>query len=456
MSDLAAHVLETIRREELAPSGTRILCALSGGPDSVVMLHLLRSLAPERGWDLAAGHVDHALRPDSGADADFCRDLCEDWGVPFRTERVRWDDPGGRPAANVEARARDARYGILGAWAAENGARLAVAHHADDRAETFLAQLIRGAGPHGLSLPHYRREDGVIRPLLDCSRSELRAYRDDHSLPFRADPTNTDGSSLRARLRAEVMPVLLRENPEAVRAIGRAGRTLARTADFLDGEADRAAASLGLPGPPGEFLLDGPRAQPYHPVVLSTLLWKAVRQLGGDAGFEPLDRCVSAWRAGDSFHVDLPGGVRISIDQTRVALFRTEALPALPERSVSIPGRVSWDGGERESGRGFLHLNVETAEPPKNPGADSGPYRVWIDADRVIGPLTVRSRRPGDRYRPLGMEGSVKIQDLFVDRKIPRRVRDTLPIVTDAEGILWVPGFRVDHRGRITESTVKA
>jgi len=440
-------VLETIRRRSLLPAGSRVVVGLSGGPDSTALLAVLLELADELDLRLETAHLDHALRADSVECAEFAAGLARRLGVPFHRDVVDWAARGGRPTANVEARARDARWEFL-KRVAEPGAIVAVGHHAEDRLESFLVNLLRGAGPRGLSLPRYRREDRVVRPLLDRTRGEILAYLRQRGLSWREDPTNHDGSNLRSRLRAGVVPGLARENPEIARAVARTASLLAEVDDLVVDLARAALRDLGTPGSPGEIALDGPRGRAYHPVILSTCLREGIRMLGslGGIGFEPLERCARAWKGGERLAVDLPGRVRIEVGPARVVVTRTGVPPCgVREQEVPVPGRVSW------SDEGDLAVALEP--PPSDPQRASGPGVAWLDADRIARPLRVRGRRPGDRYRPLGLPGTVKVQDLLVDRKIPRERRDSVPVLEDAEGILWMPGFRVEHRTRITENT---
>jgi tRNA(Ile)-lysidine synthase len=455
-SEFARGVLETVDRESLIPPGTVVVCGFSGGPDSTALVRVLLDLAGELRCHVVAAHLDHALRDESASDADACQALAAEWGVRFRRDRIDWERRGGVPHSGVEATSRTLRYEFLARVAREERGCIAVGHHAGDRAETFLAQLVRGAGPRGLSLPRYRREDGVIRPLLDRTRAQIVAFLEERGIPWREDATNQDGSNLRSRIRRDVLPLLERENPEAAAAIARASRLLADGADFLDRAADRALEELRTPGKPGEFALDGPKGRTYDRIVLSCLLGRAARALGsGEAvALEPLDRLVTSWQRGESFALDLPGRVRMTVDARRVVVARTgQAAERFAEREVPVPGDVLWANESREPGRVDVHLTVERAEPPRDPGSVSGPRCAWLDAERIVGGLRIRSRRPGDRYRPLGRGGSVKLQDLFVDRKIERARRDSVPVIVDRAGILWVPGFPVDQRGRLTETT---
>ncbi|MEZ5064558.1 MAG: tRNA lysidine(34) synthetase TilS [bacterium] len=457
---LELSVRRTIERERLLDRGDRVLVAVSGGADSIALLRVLHEISGQIGCTLRAATLDHALRPDSEADADFTEATCRSLGVPCHRERVDWDRLGGAPIADVEARARAVRYEFLRRTAAADGATIAVGHHADDRLETFLIQLLRGAGPRGLSLPRYRREDGVIRPLLDVTRDEIETWLRERGLTWRDDPTNRDRSNLRSRLRADVIPALRRENPAVARVVGRAATLLGETDDLLEALAEAAAEALVVHESPGELVLDGPRAATYDANVLTTLLRLVVRARGVSSaaiGRSAWREVVVGWQLGVPFVRELPGGIRVSRteSQLRLEIRRPdEAGFSVPVHELSVPGRVRLSGPSPIGAE--LHLTVTETAPPEDPRRASGPRIAWVDAGRIVGGLAVRTRRSGDRYRPLGLDGSVKVQDLLVDRKIPRPWRDSVPVVTDHEGIVWIPGFRVDRRSRITEETQRA
>ena len=450
--DLVRSVRKTIRREQLLPCGATVVAGFSGGPDSSALLCVLLELADDLEIRVVAAHLDHALREGSAADADFAAEQARSLGVPFVGERVDWPARGGFPLANVESSARAARYEFLRSVAAEREAVVAVGHHADDRVETFLALLLRGAGPRGLSRPRYRREDGIVRPLLDCTRADILRYLANRGVTYRHDPTNEDGSNLRARLRRDVVPVLRRENPELARVVGRTASLLAGVEEVLEEQALAASKGLVRAERPGELVLDGRAGRPYHRLVLSTILRNAVRGLSpaAEVPFEPVDRLVRAWKAGRRAVVDLPGGVRVSVEEDWVVVAGRPVAPFLPEREIPVPGSLPLDGFE-------AHLRVDELAPPSPDAAGlAGDAVAWLDADEVRPPLRLRGRHPGDRYRPLGLSGTAKVQDLMVNRKIPRRLRDAVPLVVDDRGILWIPGFRVDARMRITDTTSKA
>jgi tRNA(Ile)-lysidine synthase len=286
-----------------------------------------------------------------------------------------------------------------------------------------------------------------VRPLLDCTRAEILGYLASRQAAFRHDPTNEDGSNLRARLRRDVVPALRRENPEIARIVGRTASLLSGIEEVLEERAREASKALVRAERPGELVLDGRAGRAYHRLVLSTILRNAVRGLSpaAEASFEPVDRLVRAWKAGRRYAVDLPGGVRVSVEDGWVVVAGRPASPSLPEREIPVPGSLPLDGFA-------AYLRVDELSPPPPGAAElSGDAVAWLDANEVRPPLRLRGRHPGDRYRPLGLSGTAKVQDLMVNRKIPRRLRDAVPLVVDGGGILWIPGFRV---ARVCESPI--
>ena len=446
-------VRETIEREQLVPRGSTVVVGVSGGPDSMALWRTLLDLRDELAIDVVAAHLDHAWREDSRDDAAFVEGVARQWDARFVARRLE----GRAPTANREAAGRRARYAFLHEVAGPLRALIAVAHHADDRLETFLVQWIRGAGPRGLSHPRARREDGVVRPLLERTSAEIREFLREREVSFRDDATNTDDSNLRARLRRHVVPWLRRENPEVARATARTMTLLHEIDDHLTHQARAALEELSRPTVPGELDLDGPRGRTYHPVILSWVLREALGTVGETtaAGFDAIRACVAAWTRGATCVRDLPGGIRISVDCERVRVILAP-LPAVPDAPLSVPGAVEWGLQESAANHAVGRIHVDPVSPPGDPRPVSGPTVAWVDQDRIEGTLRVRGRARGDRYRPLGAVGRASLQDLFVDRKLPVAWRNAVPIVVDDRGIVWIPGFRVDHRVGITENTERA
>ncbi len=451
------------------PDGAPLVVGVSGGADSTALLAALgeiREMHPRR---IIAAHLDHALRAESMDDAAFVRALAVRLGAEHREARLDWDDEAKRPRANVEAAGRHERYGFLKRVAEEVASEdegepfIAVGHTADDVLESFLIALLRGAGPRGLSHPRARRADRVVRPLLARTRREITAYLDERGLAHIEDPTNRDGSNLRSRLRRDVKPLLERENPEVARGAARAARLLAGLDESWTAHTRAILATLVRSRRPGEIVLDAPRGRSYDRHVLTSILRETVARVAGarhEIGCEPLERIAEAWRDGVHITVELTRGVRVRCGEDLVSVGAAHFAPRgerdLRERRLPVPGRIVWAPfGER---RPDLATEIvgSVGVVPAVPSAVSGPHVAWLDAQRIAFPLRVRGRSPGDRYRPIGLEGTAKVQNLLTDRKIPREFRDALPLVTDGRGILWIPGFRVDERVRISDRTTRA
>jgi tRNA(Ile)-lysidine synthase len=467
MTSLATRALETVGRHALLRDGRRVLVALSGGADSVALLLILRELERDGAVVVAgAAHLNHLLRgADADADEAFCAELSARLGVPFLAGRVDVAALARAGKRSLEDAARTARYAFLERAADTLGAdAIAVGHTKDDQAETFLLRLLRGAGARGLAAIH-PRAGRVIRPLIDIERAALRDYLGAGGQAFREDATNADVSIPRNRVRHELIPLLeSRFSPAVVGVLAREAALARDDEDFLQGEAiklaDRIVLTGRTPGPADMHLdiaglLRAPRALASR-VVLGALQ----RQAGSrPIHFDHVERVFALAAAGGGGAVSLPGQDAVMTDG--VIVLR----PAGPKSrrspkgegggntfafSLSIPGEVALDPQK---------LTVTAERLPGTDAAQARPMKwaargaeVGVAAGALRLPLAVRSRRPGDRFRPLGASGARKLQDFFVDRKVPRGERDTVPLVVDAsDRIVWVVGQTVAEDFRVTD-----
>lgn len=456
MASLQERVLRLIRRERLAPRNGEVFAALSGGADSVALTLLLQEIAPAAGFVLAGVvHLNHRLRAAAADDERFCRELAARLALPIVVERADVRGMAERERISIEAAGHRARYALFGRVAgARRARRVATAHTKDDRSETCLMRLVRGAGPDGLAGIR-PRAGRVVRPLLDVSRSELRAYLAGRGQPFRDDETNRDLTVTRNRIRHELIPFLeTRFSPSIVDAVARAADIARADAEWIAAAAREAAPAI-VARRAGEASVDA-EALSRQPVALARRL--ARRALEHVARrppeFEQVDRFLAAAGepAGALREADFPGcriewrGPRLVVRRTRRGEFAAARPPFRYE--LPAPGRVR-----------AIEAGVEiTAEPTTR---DALPERLAVRPDAVAvaarnisPPLVVRSWRPGDALRPLGLGGRKKLQDLFVDRKAPRSERCAVPIVADRrQGIVWVVGHALSDDFRITPET---
>lgn len=455
---LEERVLRFIRDQAMAAPGERLLVAVSGGPDSVCLLHLLHGLSPELGIQLHAAHLDHGLRGgESEADAEYVAELAAGLGIPVTVDRR--DVPAYRAAnkLSLEEAAREVRYAFLAETAVAAGAkRVAAGHTADDHIETVLMHLVRGSGTRGLRglqpvsvLPSVRDGLTVVRPLLTVSREETVAYCTRHRLEPRTDSSNLSLSPLRNRIRRQLLPLLREYNPAVGRVLLRTARIAAEDIAFIEA-AVGAVWDGAVSVEKDAVILDKKKFLALPPALQRNLLRTAVERLAGnirDIEMRHIDIIMGALDRPAGRRLDLPSGLVFSIDYDRYAVSRGGAescpWPELDgEVALNVPGETVMPGWRVKAG---------VASPEE--AGEGGPYRACLDLDRTGERLTVRSRRPGDRFQPLGMEGEKKLGEFMIDARIPRAWRKRVPLVCSPEHIVWVAGWRPDGRVRVTENT---
>lgn len=401
LTTFEAAVLETARRRRLFDAADRILVALSGGADSTALVAALAALRDAGAVaEVRALHVDHGLRVDSGEDAIVAAASCRSLDVAFESVRV------GVAQGNVQAEARRARYEALREAALRAGAtRIATAHTRTDQAETVLLRLVRGAGARGLSgIP--ARRGSIIRPLIERSREEIRAYLAARSLSCREDPTNATAHYARNRMRHAVLPLLARENPEVEAALARAADLAREDERALTARARALLASDGTA--PMHALQRAPAAVRRRVV---RLLWRAARGTARGLTAAHVEAVLALAGEQRPRRVDLPQGVVARARYGRVSLAREGAPPpAIAPVDVPAPGRYPI------AGRDFA-VEIAVARP--------------ADLGAIAWPLVLRGRRPGDRFRVAGGSGDRKLKAWLIDRRVPRERRDGLVLLAD-------------------------
>jgi tRNA(Ile)-lysidine synthase len=435
-------VRDTIRRHAMLAGGEAVLVAVSGGADSVGLLHALSTLAGELALRLTVIHVDHGLRPDSAADAAFVETLARDHGLPCVVERIAVTRGG-----SLEARAREARYSVLRRHAARLGAdRVALGHTADDQAETVLMRLIEGAGPRGLAgIPPVRGP--YIRPLIEMRRAEIVAELTRAGLAWREDPSNRDTRFLRNRIRHELLPLLASTyNPAIVPALARAAaltrRLLAQVSGMAERELDASAAVSA-----DEIVLARSRLAALPAELAAEVLRLAAARLGQTAPLRAwahrgLRRVLREPPPRRPFAL---GGITIEVGGDHVRLARGARLRLLP-RPLAVPGVTALP----EIGRAIEARVLDPAgayEPPRSRD------RIAFDADALPGPLAVRPRRRGDRFLPYGSAASRRLKSFLIDARVPRWERDAVALVVAGDEIIWVAGLRRAAAAPVTPAT---
>jgi tRNA(Ile)-lysidine synthase len=443
---------EAVARHGMARAGDRVVAAVSGGADSVALLHLLVSLGREIGLHVHVAHLDHRWRgAGSAADRAFVQALAAGLGLEATCEAA---DPGGADLAGLgpEGRAREIRRRFLERVAREVGAgRIATGHTLDDQAETVLLRLLRGSGARGLGGIAPVR-GAWIRPLLGASRRQVRDWLVRQGLAWREDPTNDAPAYERNRVRHRLIPLLEQEFR------GRLRERLAAAADLLrDDDAFLEQAAAERYGEIAEASADGV-SLPVRvllgepPALARRLLRRALQEARGGTD-PPARRTLERVRdlvAGERGPADLAGGLRAEVRGDRLRIGRAAATDGGRrfEAAAAVPGWVEWpDAGLR------LRLQ-EVDRTAAYRDIKNGPGEVaHLDLERTGERLLLRSRRPGDAFYPLGLGGRKKIQDFLVDAHVPREERSRVALLTAGGEIAWVVGHRIDERFKVTPET---
>ena len=456
MSPLAERVRAEILEQRLLGAGDRLVIALSGGPDSVTLTHLLVELAASGDLVLAGlAHLNHRMRHTaSDEDERFCRAMAARLSLPIEVGSVDVPCLARKAGQSLEVAAREARYGFL-AQAAErlDATRIAVGHTLDDQAETYLLKLLRGAGPRGLAGIHPRK-GAVIRPILSISRSEVLAYLAERGLEFRQDETNLDRDIPRNLVRHELIPWLREHvNPSVTGALARGAVVAREDAEWLERTAQEAASRV-LRGSPNGIEIDAACLTAEPPAVARRIARLALSRVAPDRfiSFSHVAEVLRLAGAPKSDSVDLPGqratrvGPAVLLSPRRGRTAPTAGVSGI-RQALAMPGEAS-----------IASLGVVIAAEPAPLAPpwtmSSAPDTAVVSADATRLPLAVRTRRTGDAFRPLGLGRRRKLQDFLVDRKVPKCERDSVLLVVDADDhIIWVVGWMLAHDFRVTEST---
>ncbi len=476
MSSLYERVWHAVRNHVLLAPGARVVVAVSGGSDSVALVHLLHAMAGAGPIEAAAdpsarppgsmpfavagiAHLNHLLRgAESDADETFCRQLAADLGVPFESARVEVASIAEEDKVSVEVAAHHARHRFLREAAGRLQAdRIALGHTRNDQAETYLLRLLRGAGSAGLAGMSPRR-DPFIRPLLDITRRDLRTWLQDRGLAFREDASNADVSIPRNRIRHELLPLLeQRFTPAAVDILARNARLARQDEEWMAHQAAAAAASVAKVGPDGRVMLEVAALLALPPALALRVVRTALADMAGSR-FCGLDQVESILSIASGFDENAPAadlpGVRVERIGANVVLTssgnRREPRIDAWRYALPVPGSLRVPEAKCEI---TARVEPPTAQPV-GAGFQLGSDRAAIDAESAKNGLFVRSRKAGDAFRPLGLGGRKKLQDVLVDRKVPRPDRDRVPLVVDSRDcILWVAGHVLAEDARVTDRT---
>jgi tRNA(Ile)-lysidine synthase len=457
---LLRRVSKFIREHGLVKENQLLIVGVSGGPDSVCLLHVLASLRNTLGIELHIAHLNHVLRgAESDADADYVSRLAKELGIPATIGRRDVKVYRREHKLSLEEAAREVRYTFFSEIARSRGANMvAVGHTADDQIETILMHLVRGTGLAGLRgmqpLTTLRSVGGtqlrVVRPLLEVRRAETEAYCAAHKLSPRSDSSNLLPNQLRNRVRTQLLPLLREYNPDIYEALLRTASAADSDLTYIEGQVAKLWGTVVREQPEG-IAINRAKFSQLNLALKSHLIRSALQRLLGelqDIESVHIGSIIEALAKPAGKRLSLPKGLAFQGDYD-FGLITAKKSPHSPfpvleaEHRLDIPGETELCGWRVRS-RILKHRPEESGEEK---------MKACLDLDVVGRKLIVRSRLRGDRFQPLGMESPKKLQDFMVDAKIPRAWRDNVPLVCSPQHIIWVVGHRIDHRARVTTTT---
>lgn len=455
---LERQVLGLLKKHNILLGGECIIIAVSGGPDSVALLNVLLALEFLLGWPhYKVIHFNHLLRDDAHEDEAFVRKLAHDAGLEFYIGSEDVCSYAGRKKVSLEMAAREYRHRFFFEIKEQFNARyISLGHTANDQAEELLLRLIRGTGPEGLAGMPVCDDRGIIRPLLTVSREGILNYLDELKLPYRIDSTNTLPFFQRNRIRNEVIPLLRDISKRPVEKI------LARTAELfrdetqvIDAIIDDTWKKVSVTSSMSEAKVWDRKVFVNLPVALQRRLIRKMMKIvrGHTYGVfyshvEAIRKLIAKSASGRQIHLY---GLVIITEGNRVIFSREKSYIRFSPDYWILPS----PGRYQINLRGVpVLLSLEEFKDAEGVIVKKNPTESFFDADKIIWPLMLRFWQPGDRFCPEGMSGkSKKLQDFFVDKKIPVSLRHTIPILVDREKICWIIGLRYDERARVRSST---
>lgn len=449
MGEYSKSVLETIKKYRLIQSGDKVLVLVSGGPDSMSLLYFLLQNMERLNIDVAILHINHRLRgKQSDDDQAFVEKFASEKGLNIRVDVIDTLEYCRQNKLSLEDGARKVRYEKAEIAARRlEATKIATAHNADDNAENFIMRSLRGSGLAGLSgIPPVR--GNIIRPLIETFRSEILSYCARENINYRIDKTNLEPVFFRNKVRLNVVPQLDQLFSAWKSNLLKTTGTIRDDLDFLNQTAGKELKEMLIEQNEGLIALQIKKINMLHISIRRLVLRAAIEIIAGDLKqieFKHTEFIIEKIEAKDNFSINLPGDLislreydklifkreeqRHQVEQTKLALGISTYLP---EIGLSIKSEI------------MSNNELEYAGNIAN-----------LDASKIDGPIFLRSVRPGDRFNPLGLKGSKKISDYFIDKKIPRRIREKALVVCDKSKIIWLIGFEISELAKVEKNTDK-
>lgn len=450
------HVMQTIDKYGLINENENIIIGVSGGHDSIALLNVLYEISKKRAFNIYVAHINHGIRgEEADKDEEYVKSICQGLNIPFYSKRVNMNDYAAKHKISSEEAGREIRYSFFQELLAKvGGGKIAVAHNKNDQAETLIMRFLRGTGTDGLKGMHYRNGE-IIRPLLDIDRKEIEEYCEINKLNPRVDKTNLEPIYSRNKVRLELIPYIQENfNSGIIDTLARTARLMDADSGYLNHQGIEAYKKVLTNYDNNQIIIDRQKLKGYPYAMKSRVIRNTIENLIGNIkGITEIhinDVIYLSDEAATGKRIYLPHNIIVKVDYNTIIIER------LVETKENLKYSYSLDVNKRiyieELG---VYIGSKIVDRKEVDLMSKNRFINYFDYDKIKGDLHIRNRRVGDRFNPSGMKGSKKLKDYFIDEKIPRDVRESIPLLESNGDILWVMGYRSSEGYKVTSNTKK-
>lgn len=447
-------VLNTIKENNMFNAGDKVIVAVSGGPDSICLLHLLYALREELAIRLVAAHVNHCLRgEEADRDEAYVREFCKNIGIECYVKREDVNRIAKEHGISSEMAGRQVRYNFF-KKVLDNieGNKIALAHNANDQAETVLMRMLRGTGLEGLTGIKAVRDGIYIRPIINISRREIEVYCEENKLNPRIDKTNLENIYTRNKIRLEMIPYIEKNfNPDIIQALNRLSHTIKNDNDYIT-QVSLEKFRRYCKKEENKVIINEEIFM-EHDALLTRVIRMALKEVSGSLyNFEKdhIYDIINIQRGSTGKIIMLPNGIRVLNNYGNVYLYITEGQKE--EKKNEIEHKLMPNSKNKLKDMG-LNISLKVINNKDELNLAENKLVKYFDYDKIKGDIKLRYRRNGDKFIPLGMKGSKKLKDLFIDLKIPKDERDNIPLVVFEDEIGWIVGYRISDKFKVEKDS---
>lgn len=448
-------VIRVIKKFNLIEKGDKIVIGVSGGPDSMALLYILNGIKETIGFDIYVAHINHGIRKEEAdADEKFVKDISLELCLPFYSTKVNMDEYARENRLTSEEAGRTIRYAFFNKILEDvGGGNIAVAHNKNDQAETLLMRFFRGTGLEGLKGMEYKSAN-IIRPLLDVNREEIEKYCKDNNIAARIDRTNLEPIYGRNRTRLEVIPYIAKNyNKGIIDTLSRTSRLMQMDSEFILNIVEKKYKNIVVDESQNSIVLNIDRLKKEHYSIMSRVIRQSIEKINGSLkGIEEkhinnIIKLMEENTTGKSINI-----INNIVIKTSYENMIIEKENNYKKFFFEYPLHIGKAVHINELNATIISYTLPISEADiKNTSC----FIKYFDYDKIKYRLCIRNRKDGDRFIPLGMNGSKKLKDFFIDEKIPREERNHIPIIEDNGKIIWVVGYRISEEYKITSNTSK-